>query len=127
MNGNRSHGPASPRKVAILAEEEEKISFEWIVMKLIDESHGLRAGLDEIAALPGPVDLSAVLNLWSLQFTGLEVVALGHSDAAVRARVQAALAERRKAMNAILERVRKGNRYAEVWPVLSERKANGSH
>ena len=53
MSANR--GPVSPRKAAILTEQSEQTSFEWIVMELVDESHGLRAGLDEIAALPGPV------------------------------------------------------------------------
>jgi hypothetical protein len=100
------------------AEEEDALTWNWVVSRLTDEAHDIHAALDEHTELGSP-DWSAALTLWSLQFQGLQLVAKGDPDPSVRKRFERALAERRRVMNAILARVRKGRK--EVWPVVKER------
>lgn len=108
MNGNR--GPASARKAAQIAEEEERISFDWIAMKLIDESRDIHAALEEYRE-SGSDDWTVALTLWSLQWEGFQLVAVGHPDPSVRERFEAALAERRRVMDGLLARIhRQGKR-----------------
>jgi hypothetical protein len=115
---------SNTKRKALSIEEDDALTWNWVVAQLTDEAHDIRAALEEIQELGDPLDWTAVVNLWSLQFQGLELVARADSDAGVRARLQAALKERRRVMNAILTRVRKSRKLGEVWPVLKER-ANG--
>jgi hypothetical protein len=112
INGNGNSTPA-----------QDELSWDHVLGCLIDEAHQIRAALEEHAEL-GSADWTAALTLWSLQFQGFQLVAKGDPDPCVRERFEAALAERKRVMNAILTRVRKGRVAREVWPVLKER-ANG--
>jgi hypothetical protein len=95
MNGN------GKRK----AIDDDALSWDYAVSKLIDEANSIRAALEEIQELHTP-DLSACVTLWSLQFQGLQLVGQGDADPSVRDRFEAALAERRKVMDALLAKTR---------------------
>jgi hypothetical protein len=80
-------------------EEDDALTWDFVVSRLMDEAQQIRAGLDELQELGNP-DWTACVTLWSLQFQGLHLVAQGESDPTVRARFEAALAERQRVMDA---------------------------
>jgi hypothetical protein len=81
-------------------EEDDALSWDWVVSQLIDESRQIRCALDELQEMGNP-DWTASLTLWSLQFQGLRLVAEGDPDPSVRDRFERALAERKRVMDAI--------------------------
>lgn len=56
-------------------EEDNALTWQWMMAQLHDEAHQIRAAIDEHAELGNP-DWTAALSLWSLQFTGMQ---LAHS------------------------------------------------
>jgi hypothetical protein len=113
MNGNakrKADVVPLPRR-APTKEEDNALSWQWMMAQLHDEAHQIRAALDEHAELGNP-DWTAALSLWGLQFTGMQLAAAAIPDQAQRARLEALLAERKHAMNAILARIRRMRRRA---------------
>jgi hypothetical protein len=110
MSEHRS--PARRAKVVPLPrrrltkEEDDALTWQWMMAQLHDEAHQIRAALDEHAELGNP-DWTAALSLWSLQFSGMQLAAAATPDQAQRARLEALLAERKQAMNAIFARIRR--------------------
>jgi len=98
--------------------DEDEMAQDWVVAKLIDEAHDILDAHNELRELGNP-DGSASLNLWLIQFDGLRFAAQGIADAEQRARIEALLAERRRAMKAILARARKrGSEEAQGLSVM---------
>ena len=95
MNGNALRKPR----------DDDAVAWDWAIAQLHDEAHHIRFAIDELDELGNP-DPSASLTLWQLQLDGLSFVAQGLSDPAQRARFEAILHERSRAMNAILARAR---------------------
>jgi hypothetical protein len=113
------HRTSAARRVVVVplrerrptGEEDNALTWQWMMAQLHDEAHQIRAALDEHAELGNP-DWTAALSLWSLQFTGMQLAAAATPDQAQRARLEALLAERKQAMNAILARIRRMQRKA---------------
>ena len=89
-----------------LARDDDDAAHEWAVAKLHDEARHIRVALDELQEMGNP-DGSASLNLWLLQFDGLQFAMQGITDLEQRAKFEAVLVERRRVMRAILARARK--------------------
>jgi hypothetical protein len=99
-----------PRR-RLTKEEDDALTWQWMMAQLHDEAQQIRAALDEHAELGNP-DWTAALSLWSLQFTGMQLAAAATPNQTQRAKFEAVLAERKQAMNALLARIRRMQRKA---------------
>jgi hypothetical protein len=96
------NGKANAEIIPLNPPDEE--GWDWTLAKLTDEARDIRAVLDEHGEMGSP-DWTLALSMWSLQFTNFQMAAALTPYPAQRESFDALLAERRKAMDAILSRI----------------------